>query len=71
MAALDQADELVDDGRGLADVALVAVEREDVAAQEDVAADPLLELAEDRVLGARELGRDVVFERELAAGQGS
>ena len=61
--ALDQTDELVHDGRSLADVALVAVEGEHVSAQEDVAADALLELAKDGVLGARELGRDFVFER--------
>ncbi len=63
MAALDQADQLVHDGRRLADVAFVPVEGEDVPAQEDVAADPILELAKDGVLGARELGRDIVFKR--------
>ena len=59
VAALDQPDELVDDGRGAALTSrVVAVEGEHVAAQEEVAAEPLLELAQDRVLGARELGGD-------------
>ena len=70
MTALDQADELVDHRRRPADVGVVAVEGEHVAAQEEVAAEPVLELAQDGVLGARELGGDRVVEGELAAGQG-
>ena len=68
VAALDQADELVDHRRRLGDIGVVAVEGEHVAAQEHVAAEPLLELAQDRVLRAGELGGDRVVEGELAAG---
>ena len=71
VAALDQADELVDHGRGAADVVVVAVEREHVSPQVDVAAEPALELAKDGVLGAGELGGNAVIERELASRQGS
>ena len=69
VAALDQPDQLVDDRRRVAHVGVVAVEGEHVAAQEDIAAEPLLELAQDRVLGARELGGRGVVEGELPAGQ--
>ena len=67
VAALDQADELVDHRRRAVDVGVVAVEREHVAAQKQLAAEPVLELAQDGVLGARELGGDRVVEGELAA----
>ena len=69
MATLDQADELVDHRRRTPDVGIVAVEGEHVPAQEELAAEPFLELAQDGVLGARELGRDGVVEGELATGQ--
>src|SRR5581483_5618174 len=62
---------LVDHRRRPADVRLVAVEGEDVAAQEDVAADAALELAKDGVLGAGELGRHGVVERALPPRQAS
>ena len=45
VAALDEPHELVDDVRRGADVALVAVQRQDVPAQEHVAAEALLQLA--------------------------
>ena len=48
VAALDEPHELVDDVRRVgADVALVAIQRQDVPAQEHVAAEALLQLAED------------------------
>ena len=65
MPALDQLHQLLDDRGGVAHLALVAVERQDVAAQVKVAADLALELAQHRVLGARQLGGDGVVEREL------
>ena len=46
----------------------VAVERDDVAAQVDRAVEVLLERAQDLVLGAGELGGDLVGELQLAAG---
>ena len=55
-----------DGRRGLHRVG-VAVERDDVAAQVDRAVEVLLERAQDLVLGAGQLGRDVVGELELAA----
>ena len=63
MTPLDQLHELLDDRRRVTDLALVAVEREDVAAQVDVASKPSLQLAEHRVLGAGQLGGDRVVER--------
>ena len=69
MATLDQAHELIDDLRRLADVALRAVQREDIAAQVDVAVDPILELLQHGVLGARQLRGDRVVEGELPACQ--
>ena len=69
VAALDQAHELVDHLRRLADVALGAVQREDIAAQVDVAAEPILELPQHGVLGARQLRGDRVVEGELPACQ--
>jgi hypothetical protein len=61
----DQVDQLLDHRRGVADLALIAVQREDVAAEPKVAPHPALELAKHRVLGARQLGGDAVVEGEL------
>ena len=47
-------------------VVVVAVEREHVAAQEDVAAEVLLERLHHHVARAGELGGDIVRELELA-----
>ena len=53
-------------GAGLHRVGL-AVERDDVAAQVDRAVEVLLERAQDLVLGAGQLGGDLVGELQLAA----
>ena len=60
MAALDQPHQLVRHRRGAADVCVVAIEGEHVAAQEQVTSQPALELAQDRVLGAGELAATVL-----------
>ncbi len=69
VALLDQLDQLVDDRRALLDVAGVAVEGEDVAAQVQVAVEPLAQLPQHRVLGAGQLGGDGVVERQLPTRQ--
>ena len=67
VALLDQLGELAHDrGRGV-DRGLVALEREHVAAQEDVAVEVALERPQDRVLAARQLGGDGVVELERLA----
>ena len=71
MALLDQVDQLAHDGLGGADVAGVAVEREDVAAQEEVDLEVPLERPQDRVLGSGQLGGDRVVDRELPTRQAS
>ena len=67
VAARDERGQLAHDRRrGLHRVGL-AVERDDVAAQVDRAVEVVLERAQDLVLGAGQLGRDLVGELELAA----
>src|SRR5581483_5185665 len=58
VTSLDQLDELVDHGAGVGDVVLVALERQLVAAQADVAAEALLERVEHSVGDPGELGGD-------------
>ena len=48
---------------GAADLPLVSVERQHVAAQVQIATDPALELAQHGVLGSRQLGGHRVVER--------
>ena len=60
LAALDEVDELLDDGPRLGDLRVVAVERQPVAAEVDRAAEPLAQRAEHAVADAGELGGDVV-----------
>ena len=62
--ALDQLHELVDDGPGLADLALLALERQPVAAQEDGTAEAVAKRPEDLVVDGGELGRDLVRDVE-------
>ena len=62
-SALDQLDELVDDGSRLDDALVVALDRQLVAAQADRAAQAVAEGVEDAVADARQLGGDVVGER--------
>ena len=67
VTALDQVDQLLDHGRGVANLALVPVQGQNVPAQAQVAADPALELTEHGVLGARQLGGHCVVEGELSS----
>ena len=60
VAALDELDELVDDGARLGDPVAVAVERELVAAERDRAAEPLAQRVEHAVGDAGELCGDLV-----------
>ena len=64
MSSLDQLDELVDDGAGLADMLRVALQRQPVAAQRDRAAEPLAQRVEHAVADPGELGRDLVGDFE-------
>ena len=57
-----RSDQLVDHRGRVAHVAVVAVERQHVAAQVEIAVNPALELAQHRVLGARQLRGDRVVE---------
>ena len=65
MAARDQLGELAHDALAGVRLALLAVERQQVAAQEDLAVEVRLERAQHRVLAARQLGGDVVRELDL------
>jgi len=60
VAALDQVDELVDDGPGLGHALVVTLDREPVAPQADRAPKPAAERVEHAVADRGELGRDVV-----------
>ena len=71
MAAGDQVGDLAHDLLGGDDGLVGALERDDVAAQEDVAVDVLLDLAQHRVLGARQLAGDVVGKLDLAPHPGA
>ena len=68
---LDQVDQLADHGLGGADVAGVAVQREDIAAQEEVDVEMPLQGLQDRVLGAGQLRGDGVVDRQLPTRQRS
>ena len=69
MAARDQLGELAEHLPAHLHLIGLSVEGEHVPAQEQIAAEATLELTEDRVLGARELGGDRVVEGELATRQ--
>ena len=58
--ALDQIHQLVDDSAGCGDVAVLAPERQPVAAESDRAMKPLAKRVEDAVLDPGELGRNLV-----------
>ena len=60
LPALDELDELLDDGPRLRDLDVVAVQRQPVAAQVDRAAEPVAERVEDAVRHPRELGGNLV-----------
>ncbi len=62
--ALDELRELVDDEASLADLPLVALERELVAAQPDRATHAVAEGAQDPVVDGGQLGRDLVGDRK-------
>ena len=64
VAALDQFGQLVDDGARLGDARVVAFDREPVPAQEQRDPEPLAQRVEDAVADGRELGGDVVRNRE-------
>ena len=64
-----RSDELAHDERRRGDRLGLAVEREDVAAQEELAVEVLLERAQDAVAGARERGGGVVGEFDRATHQ--
>ena len=64
MSALDELDELVDDGARSRDVLVVAAEREPVAAERDRAGEPLPQSVEDAVLHAGELRGHLVRDVE-------
>ena len=64
VAALDELDELVDDRARLGDARVVALERQLVSAQADRAVEPLAQRFEHAVPDARQLGGDVVRDRE-------
>ena len=65
MAARDQLGQLAHDPLAGSGLAFLAVERDEIAAQEHLALQMRLERAEDRVLAARQLGGDVVGQLEL------
>ncbi len=69
VALLDQLDQLVDHGRRHLHVIRFAVEGEHVAAQVEVAVEVPAQLAQHRVLGARQLGGDRVVEGQLPTRQ--
>ena len=69
VALLDQLDQLVDDRRRHLHVCRFAVESQNVAAQVQVAVEVAAQLAQDRVLGARQLGGDHVVEGQLPTRQ--
>ena len=69
VALLDEVRQLAHDDRGGGHRLGLAVERDDVAAQEQLAVDVALERAQDLVVGAAQRGGDLVGELELAAHQ--
>jgi hypothetical protein len=62
--ALDELHELADDGACLADLGVVALQREAVAAQEQRDAEAVAERVEDAVVDRGQLGRDLVRDRQ-------
>ena len=68
VALADQVGQLAHDGLGHADLVVAAVDRQDVAAQEDVGVEVALERLHHDVAGPGQLGGDFVRELELAAG---
>ena len=66
VAALDQLDELADDGAGLRHLLLLALEGEHVAAQADRAVQALAQRVEDAVSDARELRPRPRWRREVS-----
>ena len=76
VAALDELDELLDDGARGHDVLVFAVERQPVSAQGNRGAELLSQRIEDTVLDARELGGHLVRDvqhllHRLSVGRGS
>src|SRR5690606_28421814 len=71
VAAVDQVGQLAHHHRGLLDRLALAVQRDHVAAQEQVAVDVALQPPQHLVLGAAERGGDVVADLDLAAHQPS
>ncbi len=67
VALLDQLGELADDRFGGVHRVIVALQREDVAPQVDVAVEVALERAQHGVLAARQLGGDGIVELERLA----
>ena len=59
LPALDELDELLDDGLRLCDFRVVTAQREPVATEVDRAAEPLTQGVEDPVADARELGGEL------------
>ena len=66
MALVGEIGELADDDRGRLDRLVLAVERDQVAAQVDLAVDVTLERPQDRIAVAGERGRRLVGQLELA-----
>jgi hypothetical protein len=62
--AFHELDELVDDGARLADLLVLPLERQPVAAKEDAAAEPIAEPPQDGVVNGGELGRNLVRDVE-------
>src|SRR4029079_15932069 len=69
VALLDEVRELAHDDRGGGHRLGLAIERDDVAAQEELAVDVALEGAQDLVVGAAQRGRDLVVEIVMATHQ--
>jgi len=64
VAPLDQFRQLVDHGSGLHDVGVVALDRQPVATKQDRDPKPVTQRVENAVADGRELGGDVVGDRE-------
>ena len=64
MPALDELGKLVDHEAGLADLALVTLERELIATEADGATHAVAERAQDPVVHGGQLGRDLVGDRK-------
>ena len=64
VSAFHEVDELVDDRAGLRDAGVLALQRQLIPAEPDRAVEAFSERAEDAVADARQLGGDVVGDRE-------